>query len=94
MWHGVLLFLLGLLNGGVISRFANPRMGLSTHLTALMVGSFVLVIGVAWRGLALAGRTEKVTALLVVSGLYMNWAPSPSWRAACCCCAASDAPRR
>jgi len=74
MWHGVLLFLLGLLNGAVISRFANPRMGLSAHLTALMVGTFVLAIGASWRQLALGRRAQKITSVLIVAGAYMNWA--------------------
>src|SRR5438552_3971228 len=32
MWHGMLLFLLGLLTGLVEQHFSNPRMGLAAHL--------------------------------------------------------------
>jgi hydroxylaminobenzene mutase len=32
MWHGMFLFLLGLLTGFVEQRFANVRMGLAAHL--------------------------------------------------------------
>ena len=32
MWHGMCLFLLGLLTGFVESRFTNVRMGLAAHL--------------------------------------------------------------
>jgi len=41
MWHGVLLFLLGLLTGLVEQRFTNVRMGLAAHLEGLMNGTFL-----------------------------------------------------
>jgi hypothetical protein len=35
MWHGMLLFLLGLITGLLEQRFTNVRMGLSAHLEPL-----------------------------------------------------------
>jgi hypothetical protein len=32
IWHGMFLFLLGLLTGFMETKFANPRMGLAAHL--------------------------------------------------------------
>ena len=45
MWHGVLLFLLGLLTGLVEQRFTNVRMGLAAHLEGLMNGTFLIALG-------------------------------------------------
>lgn len=33
VWHGMFLFLLGLLTGFVEQQFANPRMGLAAHIS-------------------------------------------------------------
>ena len=38
MWHGMLLFLLGLITGLLEQRFTNVRMGLSAHLEGVMNG--------------------------------------------------------
>jgi hydroxylaminobenzene mutase len=44
MWHGMLLFLLGLLTGFVEQRFANVRMGLAAHLEGVMNGTFLVAL--------------------------------------------------
>ena len=36
MWHGMFLFLLGLLTGFAESHFTNVRMGLAAHLEGVM----------------------------------------------------------
>src|SRR5215207_4943558 len=36
VWHGVLLFLLGLIGGMFVYAMANPRMGLSMHVGAVL----------------------------------------------------------
>ena len=38
MWHGMLLFLLGLITGLLEQRFTNVRMGLSAHLEGVLKG--------------------------------------------------------
>jgi len=48
MWHGMLLFLLGLITGLLEQRFANVRMGLSAHLEGVMNGILLLALGAAW----------------------------------------------
>ena len=72
MWHGMFLFLLGLLTGFVEHRFANVRMGLAAHLEGVMNGTFLLALGVrALVGPAaqvlgrtrVAGEAERTTAL-------------------------------
>jgi len=42
MWHGMFLFLLGLVTGLLEQRFRNMRMGLSAHLEGLMNGTFLI----------------------------------------------------
>ena len=51
---GVLLFLLGLLTGFAIPALTNPRMGLTSHLEALMNGMFLVLLGLLWPRLALS----------------------------------------
>ncbi len=48
MWHGMFLFLLGLITGFIESRFANVRMGLAAHLEGVMNGIFLVALGAAW----------------------------------------------
>jgi hydroxylaminobenzene mutase len=45
MWHGMFLFLLGLVTGMLETRFTNMRMGLSAHLEGVMNGIFLVVLG-------------------------------------------------
>jgi hypothetical protein len=40
MWHGMCLFLIGLLTGFVEQRFTNMRMALAAHLEGVMNGTF------------------------------------------------------
>lgn len=42
---GLLLFMLGLLNGFAIPRLQSPRLGLSAHLAAVQSGTFLIAIG-------------------------------------------------
>jgi (hydroxyamino)benzene mutase len=45
MWHGMFLFLLGLLTGFAETHFANMRMGLAAHLEPVMNGTFLVALG-------------------------------------------------
>jgi hypothetical protein len=45
MWHGMFLFLLGLITGLVEQRFTNIRMGLSAHLEGVMNGILLVALG-------------------------------------------------
>jgi hydroxylaminobenzene mutase len=73
MWHGMLLFLLGLLTGFVEPRFANVRMGLAAHLEGVMNGIFLLALGAAWNQVVLPPKVKATAYWGVLYGTYMNW---------------------
>jgi hydroxylaminobenzene mutase len=73
LWHGMFLFLLGLLTGFAEPRFANPRMGLAAHLEGVMNGTFVLALGAVWSEVALSSSAKRATYWLVLYGTYANW---------------------
>ena len=72
-WHGMFLFLLGLLTGFVELKFANPRMGLAAHLEGVMNGTFLLALGAAWSEIRLCNRVCIITYWAILYGTYMNW---------------------
>lgn len=73
MWHGMLLFLLGLVTGLLEQRFTNVRMGLSAHLEGVMNGILLLALGAAWDEVRLP-HPAKVTAYgTALYGTYANW---------------------
>lgn len=72
MFHGMLLFLLGLLIGLVEEKFANPRMGLAAHLEGLMNGTFLLALGAAWRDERMSDRSGRVAYWSLLYGSYAN----------------------
>jgi hydroxylaminobenzene mutase len=74
MWHGMFLFLLGLLTGFVEPRFANVRMGLAAHLEGVMNGIFLLALGAAWNQVVLAPKVKATAYWGVLYSTYMNWA--------------------
>ena len=70
---GVVLFLLGLLNGFAIPLGRSPRLGLSAHLTAVQSGTFLIAISLLWLHIDLpAGLAEPIANALWAS-LYMLW---------------------
>src|SRR5215471_10134018 len=73
MWHGMFLFLLGLLTGFVEQRFANIRMGLAAHLEGLMNGIFLLALGTAWTEVRLAPPAKAIAYWAALCGTYGNW---------------------
>ena len=74
MWHGVFLFLLGLLTGFVIPALTSPRLGLSAHMEGLLNGMFlVLVGGVVWKELKLPDRPARAVFWLLLFAAYANW---------------------
>ena len=74
LWHGMCLFLLGLLTGFVEQKFNNPRMGLAAHLEGVMNGTFLVALGAAWEEVKLAPRLKTVTYWSALYGTYANWA--------------------
>jgi hydroxylaminobenzene mutase len=73
IWHGMFLFLLGLLTGFVEQKFINPRMGLAAHLEGVMNGTFLVALGAVWTEVRLAPRLKLVAYWSALYGAYMNW---------------------
>jgi hydroxylaminobenzene mutase len=73
MWHGMFLFLIGLLTGFAEQHFANIRMGLAAHLEGVMNGTFLLALGAAWNGVRLSARPKAIAYWTALYGTYANW---------------------
>ena len=73
MWHGMLLFLLGLGTGFVEQRFANVRMGLAAHLEGVMNGIFLLALGAVWKEVRLSAPAKATAYWTALYGTYVNW---------------------
>ena len=71
--HGVLLFVLGLVNGALVSAFANSRMGLSAHLAGVQNGLVLICFGLLWQRLSLSRRATRVGELSSIFSLYAIW---------------------
>ena len=74
LWHGMALFLIGLLTGLVEQHFANPRMALAAHLEGVMNGTFLLALGAIWNEVNLKPRPKDVAYWAFLVGTYGNWA--------------------
>lgn len=73
-WHGMFLFLLGLLTGFVELQFRNPRMGLAAHLEGVMNGTFLVALGAAWPEVRLSPKVASAAYWTALYGTYANWA--------------------
>jgi hydroxylaminobenzene mutase len=73
-WHGMFLFLLGLLTGFLEQKFVNPRMGLAAHLEGVMNGTFLVALGAVWTMVRLAPRLKTAAYWSALYGAYVNWA--------------------
>ncbi|PEG38240.1 hydrogenase [Mycolicibacterium agri] len=73
MWHGVFLFLIGLLTGMQERRFTNMRMALSAHLEGVMNGTFLIALGAIWGSVKLPRPVARVARWTVLFGTYGNW---------------------
>jgi (hydroxyamino)benzene mutase len=74
LWHGMFLFLLGLLTGFVEQKFHNPRMGLAAHLEGVMNGTFLVALGAVWTEVRLSPRPKAAAYWSALYGTYANWA--------------------
>jgi hydroxylaminobenzene mutase len=74
LWHGMFLFLLGLLTGFVEQKFNNPRMGLAAHLEGVMNGTFLIALGAVWAEVKLSLRLNVAAFWSALYGTYANWA--------------------
>src|SRR3984957_1186528 len=73
MWHGMLLFLIGLLTGFAELHFANVRMGLAAHLEGVMNGIFLLALGAGWPEVRLSSSAKVIAFWTALYGTYGNW---------------------
>ncbi len=73
MFHGMCLFMLGLLTGFAEQHFANVRMGLAAHLEGLMNGIFLIALGAIWSNVRLSAKTTAIAFWTVLYGTYVNW---------------------
>src|SRR5256885_6510005 len=74
---GVVLFLLGLLNGLVVHALTVPRIvlaapsqALAAHLVALMSGTFLVAIGLVWPRLRLSRMGARLGFAAALYGFY------------------------
>lgn len=72
IWHGMFLFLMGLLVGLAEGQVANPRMGLAAHLEGLMNGTFLIALGAVWSFVKLSPMLTTLTFWTVLYGTYAN----------------------
>jgi len=73
MWHGILLFLMGLVTGLLEQRFTNMRMGVSAHLEGVMNGTFLIVLGAIWTEVRLSPAAKTAAFWTALYGTYANW---------------------
>jgi (hydroxyamino)benzene mutase len=74
VWHGMFLFLLGLLTGFAEPQFKNLRMGLAAHLEGVMNGTFIIALGAVWGELKFSARQSVAAYWAALYGTYANWA--------------------
>ncbi|MEW6643758.1 MAG: hydrogenase [Pseudomonadota bacterium] len=74
LFHGMALFLIGLLTGLAEQHFTNVRMALAAHLEGVMNGTFLLVVGAIWSEVKLSSRANAVAYWTLLGGTYGNWA--------------------
>lgn len=74
IWHGMFLFLLGLITGLLETQFTNVRMGLAAHLEGVMNGIFLVALGAVWNEVRLPARGELAAYWTALYGTYGNWA--------------------
>src|SRR5205807_8047161 len=73
MWHGMLLFLLGLITELLEQRFTNVRMGVSAQLAGVMNGILLLALGAAWNEVRLPHSVQVTAYYTALYGTYVNW---------------------
>jgi (hydroxyamino)benzene mutase len=73
IWHGVFLFLIGLVTGLQERRFKNMRMALSAHVEGVMNGTFLIALGAIWGYVELPPRVEQAARWTALFGTYGNW---------------------
>ena len=73
LFNGMLLFLLGLLNGAAVQVSKNKRMGLSAHLTGVQNGMVLLLFGSLWPHVSLSAGLLCASWWLSLYSMYVIW---------------------
>jgi (hydroxyamino)benzene mutase len=73
LWHGMALFLIGLLTGLAQPHFTNIRMALSAHLEGAMNGTLLIAVGAIWNEVRLSPRVGAAAYWTLLVGTYGNW---------------------
>ena len=73
IWHGMFLFLLGLVTGFLEPHFSNMRMGLAAHLEGVMNGIFLIALGAVWLEVKLTAPLKTAAYWGALYGAYANW---------------------
>src|SRR5947209_18981345 len=60
LFGGILLFFLGLLTGLLLPILPYPKLGLGAHMTAVMNGMFLVLLGLLWDRLVLSARAASL----------------------------------
>src|ERR1700760_2833996 len=74
LFHGIALFLIGLVTGLAEQHFTNVRMALTAHLEGVLNGIFLLAVGAIWNEVRLPSFPGKVAYWALLGGTYGNWA--------------------
>jgi len=73
MWHGMLVFLLGLITGLFEQRFTNVRMGLSAYLQSVISGILLPALGAGWNEARVPHPVKVMAYCTALYGTYVNW---------------------
>jgi hydroxylaminobenzene mutase len=73
MWHGMFLFLLGMLTAFIEPHLTNVRMGLAAHLVGVTNGVFLVALGAIWTDVILQPRAKTIAFWTALYGTYVNW---------------------
>jgi (hydroxyamino)benzene mutase len=68
---GLFMFVMGLFIGVLIAKFRNSRMGLSAHLTAVQVGTFLLALGAFWPHMGIPPVWDGYLVAALILSSYM-----------------------
>ncbi len=69
---GVLLFFIGLIIGMIVPVFANPRLGVSSHIEGVLNGIFLIVLGLIWHKVDISLKWLKISFYLAIYGTFVN----------------------
>ena len=71
-FHGLLLFLLSMIEGMFVQKLAVPRMGLSAHVGGAMSGIFLMALAGIWPQVQLPPRAAKAAFWIAVVSFYLS----------------------